>query len=109
MKIDPEKTLFDLISFDGAGNVQNPGALMEQHVCRCTVIMGIEHTVLCSYLGRSWLSDQCKRCASLPSWLVMLLMLHYFLVEMLAIINIYFIYFYSSEMYSDQPNMLPIQ
>ena len=29
-KIDPEKLLFDLIAFDGAANVQNAGALMEQ-------------------------------------------------------------------------------
>ncbi len=45
-KIDPEKTLFDLIAFDGAANVQKAGALMEQHFPRCTVIVGIEHAVL---------------------------------------------------------------
>ena len=44
-KIDPEKNLFDLIAFDGAANVQKAGALMEQHFPRCTVIVGIEHTV----------------------------------------------------------------
>ena len=44
-KIDPEKTLFDLIAFDGAANVQKAGALMEQHFPRCTVIVGVEHTV----------------------------------------------------------------
>ena len=45
-QIDPENNSFGLIAFDGAANVQKPGALMEQHVPRCTVIMGIEHTVL---------------------------------------------------------------
>ncbi len=44
-KIDPEKNLFDLIAFDGAANVQKAGALMEQHFPRCTVIVGIKHTV----------------------------------------------------------------
>ena len=45
-KIDQEKTLFDLIAFDGAANVQKAGSLMEQHFPRCTVLVGIEHTVL---------------------------------------------------------------
>ena len=44
-KIDPEKTLFDLNAFDGAANVQKAGALIEQHFPRCSVIVGIEHTV----------------------------------------------------------------
>ncbi len=44
-QIDPEKNLFDLIAFDGAANVQKAGALIEQHFPRCTVIVGIEHTV----------------------------------------------------------------
>ena len=44
-KIDPEKTLFDLIAYDGAANVQKAGALMEQHFSKCIVITRIEHTV----------------------------------------------------------------
>ena len=43
--LDPDKTLFDWISFDGASNVQKAGSLIEQYFPRCTVSVGVEHTV----------------------------------------------------------------
>ena len=63
-QIDPEKQLFDLVAFDGAANVQKARALIDQHFPWCSVIVKLSHF----YLGSSWLSDQCKRCASLQSW-----------------------------------------
>jgi hypothetical protein len=66
-KIDPDKTMFDLIAFDGATNVQKAAILIKQHFPRCVVIVGLEHTVYI-YLERLWLSDQCTRCTGLVSW-----------------------------------------
>ena len=43
--LDPDKNLFDWISFDGASNVQKAGSLIEQYFPRCTVSTGVEHTV----------------------------------------------------------------
>ncbi len=43
--LDPDKILFDWISFDGASNVQKAGSLIEQYFPRCTVSTGVEHTV----------------------------------------------------------------
>ncbi len=43
--LDPDKNLFDWISFDGASNVQKAGCLIEQYFPRCTVTTGVEHTV----------------------------------------------------------------
>ena len=44
-KIDPDRMLFDLIAFDGTAGVQKAGILMGQHFPRCSVIVGLEHTV----------------------------------------------------------------
>jgi hypothetical protein len=44
-KIDPDRTLFDLIALDGAADVQNTGILMEQLFPRHTVIVRLDHTV----------------------------------------------------------------
>ena len=107
-KIDPEKTLFDLIAFDGAANVQKAGALMEQHFPRCTVIVGIEHTFVLLFgeviAGRP-MQEMCQ-FAKLVSYVIDVIL---FLDAMLAIINMYFTFFYSSEMYLDLPDMLPMQ
>lgn len=43
--LDPDRNLFDWISFDGASNVQKAGSLIEQYFPRCTVTIGVEHTV----------------------------------------------------------------
>ena len=43
--LDPDKQLFDWISFDGASNVQKAGSLIERYFPRCTVSIGVEHTV----------------------------------------------------------------
>lgn len=43
--LDPDKQLFDWISFDGASNVQKAGSLIEQYFPCCTVSIGVEHTV----------------------------------------------------------------
>ena len=43
--LDPDRNLFDWISFDGASNVQKAGSLIEQYFPRCTVTTGVEHTV----------------------------------------------------------------
>lgn len=44
-EVDPCKSLFHLIAFDGASNVQKAGVLMSQHFPRCTVIHSKEHVV----------------------------------------------------------------
>ena len=44
-EIDPERKHFDLIAFDGAANVQKAGSLINQYFPRCSVIVGLEHTV----------------------------------------------------------------
>ena len=41
--IDPKKVLIDLICFDGAGNVQKAGRLLEKTFPRATTIHGCEH------------------------------------------------------------------
>ncbi len=43
--LDPEKQVFDWISFDGASNVQKAGSLIVQYFPCCTVSVGVEHTV----------------------------------------------------------------
>ena len=43
--IDPDKTLIDLISFDGAANVQKSGRMLCNDYPICTVIHGCEHVV----------------------------------------------------------------
>ena len=44
-ELDPDKQIFDWISFDGASNVQKAGSLSEQYYPHCTVSIGVEHTV----------------------------------------------------------------
>ncbi len=43
--LDPDKQLFDWISFDGASNVQKAGSLIDQFFSRYTVSIGVEHPV----------------------------------------------------------------
>ena len=43
--IDPEKKLIDLVSFDGAANVQKAGRMLCETYPKCTVIHGGEHVV----------------------------------------------------------------
>ena len=43
--LDPDKQLFDWISFDGASNVQKADSLIEQPFPCCTESVGVEHTV----------------------------------------------------------------
>ena len=43
--LDPDKQLFDWISFDGDSNVQKAGSLIEQYFPHCTVSIGVEHAV----------------------------------------------------------------
>ncbi len=43
--LDPDKQLFDWISFDGASNVQKAVSLIEQYFPCCTVSIGVEYTV----------------------------------------------------------------
>ena len=43
--LDPDKQLFDCMSFDGASNVQKAGSLIEQHFPCCTFSIGVEHTL----------------------------------------------------------------
>ena len=43
--LDPDKKLFDWISFDGVSNVQMAGSLIEQCFPCCTVSTKIQHTV----------------------------------------------------------------
>ena len=43
--LDPDKKLFDWISFDGASNVQKAGSLIEQYIPCCIVSIGVEHIV----------------------------------------------------------------
>lgn len=44
-EIDPDKNLIDLVSFDGAGNVQNAAKLLALHFPRITVGPAVEHNV----------------------------------------------------------------
>jgi hypothetical protein len=44
-KVDPKKTLFTQVSFDGAGNVQKAGNIMVKHYDRAIVTHGAEHVV----------------------------------------------------------------
>ena len=43
--IDPDKCLIDLVTFDGASNVQKAARLMKIHYPMVTVSPAIEHTV----------------------------------------------------------------
>ena len=45
-EIDPDKTLSDIVMFDGASNVQLAGRLLKVNYPKLTVICGVEHTVL---------------------------------------------------------------
>lgn len=44
-EIDPNKELIDLITFDGAGNVQNAAKLLTLHFPRASIGPAIEHVV----------------------------------------------------------------
>ena len=44
-KVDPKKTLFTQVSFDGASNVQKAGNIMVKHYDRAIVTHGAEHVV----------------------------------------------------------------
>ena len=44
-RVDPGKTIFNQILFDGASNVQKAGLIMEQHFPRAVVNHGAEHVV----------------------------------------------------------------
>jgi hypothetical protein len=44
-EIDPQRELIDLITFDGAGNVQNAAKLLTLHFPRASVGPAIEHVV----------------------------------------------------------------
>ena len=43
--IDPNKTIIDLVAFDGAANVQKSGRILCEDYPKCTVIHGGEHVV----------------------------------------------------------------
>ena len=43
--IDPNKTIIDLVAFDGAANVQKAGRILCEDYPKCTVIHGGEHVV----------------------------------------------------------------
>lgn len=45
LEIDPEKKLIDLITFDGAGNVQNAAKLLAIHLPRASIGPAVEHEV----------------------------------------------------------------
>ena len=105
-QIDPEKKLFDLIALHGAANVQKAGALIEQHFPQCSVIVGIEHTVSLLFGKAMAVRPMQEMCqfAKLMSVVVCLL-----IVCNVTLITILSFYFTSSEMYSDQPAMFPMQ
>ena len=42
---DPNKTITDIVMFDGASNVHIGGELMNIHDPKLTVMHGVEHTV----------------------------------------------------------------
>ena len=44
-QVDPGKTIFNQILFDGASNVQKAGLIMEQHFPQAVVNHGAEHVV----------------------------------------------------------------
>ena len=44
-KIDPHKSITDVVMFDGASNVQLAGELLKIHYPKITVMRGVEHTV----------------------------------------------------------------
>jgi hypothetical protein len=44
-EIDPHRELIDLITFDGAGNVQNAAKLLTLHFPRARIGPAIEHVV----------------------------------------------------------------
>jgi hypothetical protein len=43
--LDPGKTLFDIVYFDGASNVQKAGHILEQYYPRLTCLHAVEHLV----------------------------------------------------------------
>ena len=44
-KIDPHKSITDVVMFDGASNVQLAGELLKIHHPKGSVMHGVEHTV----------------------------------------------------------------
>jgi hypothetical protein len=44
-EIDPDRNLIDLVTFDGAGNVQNAAKLLALHFSRITIGPAVEHNV----------------------------------------------------------------
>jgi hypothetical protein len=44
-EIDPDRNLIDLVTFDGAGNVQNAAKLLALHFPRITIGPAVEHNV----------------------------------------------------------------
>jgi hypothetical protein len=47
--IDTNKSLFNVIVFDGASNVQKAGEIMVQHFHQVTVIHGAKHVLSISF------------------------------------------------------------
>ena len=43
-KIDPHKSITDVVMFDGASNVQLSGELLKIHYPKISVVRGVEHT-----------------------------------------------------------------
>ena len=44
-KIDPAKTIADIVMFDGSLNMQLAGILLKVHYPKLTVMRGVEHTL----------------------------------------------------------------
>ena len=44
-KIDPHKSITDVVMFDGASNVQIAGELLKMNYPKISVMRGVEHTV----------------------------------------------------------------
>ena len=44
-KIDPHKSITDVVMFDGVSNVQLAGELLKIHYLNISVMIGVEHTV----------------------------------------------------------------
>jgi hypothetical protein len=62
-EVDPQKTLFHLISFDGASNVQKAGRLINQHFPCCTVILSNEQIVSLVFENTFELRPMKKMCS----------------------------------------------
>ena len=52
-EIDPDRIFIDIVTFDGAGNVQNAAKLLALHFPRVTIFPAVEHNVYRLSLIRS--------------------------------------------------------